>query len=72
MRVNYDFSYFIIINKKGWNLMKRYTIQYDSSNDGKAWSAASIAVNASSDQGAISQVQSMANYVKDIQIIIIS
>ena len=52
--------------------MKRYSMQYTFSNDGKSWSTTSITVNASSDQGAISQVQSKANYVKDIRIINIS
>ena len=52
--------------------MKRYHMQYTFSNDGKGWTTVTTTVNASSDQGAISQVQSKANYVKDIRIINIS
>lgn len=48
--------------------MKTYSVSYKYSKDGKSWTSTSTSVKAESDMGAIAQVQSKYNYVKDIKI----
>lgn len=48
--------------------MHRYNISYEYSQDGRSWYGSSIFVNATSDQGAIMQVQSRYPYVRNVRI----
>ena len=48
--------------------MKRYSISFRYSRDGKSWTRTSTTVMASSDSGAIAQVKSKYPYVDDIRI----
>lgn len=48
--------------------MKRYSISFRYSRDGKSWTISSTTVTASSDSGAIAQVKSRYPYVKDVRI----
>lgn len=48
--------------------MHTYSITYRYSRDGKVWHSTSTTVRASSDEGAIRQVESKQPYVRDIQI----
>ena len=49
--------------------MKTYSISFMySNNQGKTWISASTIVKAESDQGAIMQVESKYEYVKNIRI----
>lgn len=48
--------------------MKRYSISFRYSRDGKSWTRTSTTVTASSDSGAIAQVRSKYPYVADIRI----
>ena len=48
--------------------MKRYSISFRYSRDGKSWVRTSTTVMASSDSGAIAQVRSRYPYVDDIRI----
>ena len=48
--------------------MKRYSISFRYSRDGKNWTRTSTSVMASSDSGAISQIKSRYPYVQDIRI----
>lgn len=48
--------------------MKTYSISYKYSRDGKSWTSTSTSVKSESDMGAISQIQSKYEYVKDIRI----
>lgn len=49
--------------------MKRYSISYRYSRDGKVWSRVTVTVTAETDYGAIAQIQSKAPYVEDIKIL---
>ena len=51
--------------------MKRYSISFRYSRDGKSWTRTSTTVMASSDSGAISQVRSRYPYVSDIRIMFV-
>ena len=48
--------------------MKRYSISFRYSKEGKSWTRTSTTVIASSDSGAIAQVKSKYPYVSDIRI----
>lgn len=48
--------------------MKRYSISFRYSRDGRSWTRTSTTVMASSDSGAIAQVKSKYPYVSDIRI----
>ena len=48
--------------------MKTYFIGYKYSRDGKSWTSTSTSVKAETDMGAIAQIKSKYNYVKDIEI----
>lgn len=48
--------------------MKTYSIHFQYSNDGKHWYGTTRTVKATSDSGAIAQIKSMYDYVKDIRI----
>lgn len=48
--------------------MKRYSISFRYSRDGKSWTRTSTTVMASSDSSAIAQVKSKYPYVDDIRI----
>ena len=48
--------------------MKRYSISFRYSRDGRSWTRANTTVTASSDSGAIAQVRSKYPYVEDIRI----
>ena len=45
-----------------------YTISFRYSRDGRTWSSSNATVKATSDEGAIIQVQSKYPYVSDIKI----
>ena len=49
--------------------MQTYSISYRYSRDGKCWSSTSTSVKATSDVGAIAQIQSRYPYVKEIRIV---
>ena len=49
--------------------MKKYTISYKYSSNGQTWTSTTDVVNAESDMGAILQIQSKYQYVKDIRIV---
>lgn len=49
--------------------MKTYTIRFKYSRDGKSWIGTCKSVKATSDSGAIAQIRSSYDYVKDISII---
>ncbi|CAK7053067.1 hypothetical protein [Fusobacterium varium] len=49
--------------------MKTYRVSFKySTNQGKSWISTSTTIKAESDQGAIMQVESKYEYVKDIKI----
>ena len=48
--------------------MKRYSISFRYSRDGKSWTRTSTSVMASSDPGAIAQIKGRYPYVDDIRI----
>ena len=48
--------------------MQTFTIHFEYSRDGKRWSATTLMVKATSDHGAIAQVESKYPYVRNIQI----
>lgn len=48
--------------------MKTYSISYRYSKDGKSWTSTTTSVKAETDMGAIAQIQSRYNHVKDIKI----
>ncbi len=45
-----------------------YTIHYEYSDNGKNWHTATSSVKATSDQGAILQIESKHKYTRNIQI----
>lgn len=49
--------------------MKTYSVFYDFSKDGKHWINGTASVKATSDTGAIAQIQSKYPYVKNIKIL---
>lgn len=51
--------------------MKRYSISFRYSRDGRSWTRTSTTVLASSDSGAIAQIRSKYPYVDDIRIMFI-
>lgn len=48
--------------------MKRYSISFRYSRDGKSWNRKSTSITASSESGAIAQLKSQYPYVDDIRI----
>jgi len=48
--------------------MKRYSISFRYSRDGKSWNRSSTTIAASSESGAIAQIKSRYPYVDDIRI----
>jgi hypothetical protein len=63
----------IFINERRRRLlMKKYRISFSYSRNGKGWTTTSLTVNASSDMGAIAQIESKYPYVKNIRILSIS
>ena len=48
--------------------MKRYSISFRYSRDGKSWTRTSTSVTESSDSGAIAQIKSRYPYVEDVRI----
>lgn len=58
-----------VLNKsKEVNKMFTYVIAFHYSRDGKSWTSTTRSVKASSDEGDIAQIESMYDYVKNIQI----
>jgi len=49
--------------------MRNYYVSFKFSKDGKSWSNGSATVKATSDQGAIMQIESKYPYVRDIKIV---
>lgn len=48
--------------------MKRYSISYRYSRDGKSWTVTSTTVTATSQSAAIAQVKSRYPYVRDVRV----
>ncbi len=48
--------------------MKRYSISFAHSRDGKSWSRTSTTVTAESQSDAFSEIRSRYDYVKDLRV----